>query len=176
MTTVFVVITNILARTPLWVFPLIAAVIWLGSRSLRERAVPLRLLFVLPAVLVVMSIGNSFETAAPALPALMGWAVSLLVGGAIGWSTSRAPRSIDLAAGRIAVPGSVVPLLVCIAIVVWRYVFGYLYGRYPELRADGDYALALIAGSALLGGIMAGRMCRYGVCYWRAASAKLPMA
>jgi hypothetical protein len=38
-------------------------------------------------------------------------------------------------AGRIVVPGSVIPLLVCIAIVLWRYFFGYLDGRYPELRA-----------------------------------------
>jgi hypothetical protein len=171
MTTILMTITNILTRTPVWVFPLIAAVIWLGSLNLRERAVPLRLLFVLPAVLLAMSIGNSIGTSAHSLPALAGWAISLAVGGAIGWSTSRQPRSIDLAAGRIVVPGSVVPLLVCIAIVVWRYFFGYLYGRYPELRADSDYVLALIAGSALLGGVMAGRMCRYGVSYWQAASA-----
>jgi hypothetical protein len=175
MTTI-VIITTILARTPLWVFPLIAAVIWLGSLSLRERTVPLRLLFVLPAVLLVMSIGNAIGTSAHPLSALAGWTVSLTVGGAIGWSTSREPRSIDLVAGRIVVPGSVIPLLVCIAIVAWRYVFGYLYGRYPELRADREYALALIAGSALLGGIMAGRMCRYGFCYWRVASRKLPTA
>lgn len=176
VTTILIVITNILTRTPVWVFPLIAAVIWLGSLGLRERSVPLRWLFILPAVLLVMSIGNSIGTAANSLAAVAGWVIAATAGGSVGWSTSRQPRSIDLVAGRIVVPGSVIPLLVCIAVVTWRYVFGYLYGRYPELRADGDYALALIVGSALLGAIMAGRMCRYGVCYWQAASAWRPTA
>jgi hypothetical protein len=100
------------------VFPLIAAVIWLGSLGLRERSVPLRWLFILPAVLLVMSIGNSIGTAANSLAALAGWAIAATAGGAIGWSTSRQPHSIDLVAGRIVVPGSVIPLLVRIAIVI----------------------------------------------------------
>jgi len=163
-------IIEILTHTPVWVFPVIAAVLWLGSRSLRERTMSLGLLVVLPLVILMLSVGSSVGTAANPLAALTGWVVSAALGGAIGWAASRAPRSIDLATGRLVVPGSVLPLLVCIAIVALRYYFGYLYGRYPALLADGDYALALIVGNAILGGVMLGRVGRYGASYWRARS------
>ena len=163
-------IMDILAHTPVWVFPVIGAVLWLGSRGLRERTMSLGLLFLLPLVILTLSVGSSVGAAANPLAALTGWAAAAALGTAVGWSVSRAPRSIDVAAGRIVVHASVIPLLVIIAIVTWRYAFGYLYGRYPQLRADGDYALALIAGNALLGGVMLGRVGSYAAAYRRARS------
>jgi hypothetical protein len=168
MTTIIIFVTNVVTRTPVWVFPLIIAVVWLGSLGLRDRTVSLRLLFVLPVVLLSMSVGDLLGTTTNPLRALMGWAIAAAIGAALGWSASREPRSIDVAAGRIVVPGSVIPLLVCIGIVTWRYAFGYLYGRYPDLRADGDYALALIVGNTLLAGVMFGQVFSYGAAYWSA--------
>ncbi|HZR87231.1 MAG TPA: DUF6622 family protein [Bradyrhizobium sp.] len=163
------VIVNILAHTPPWVFPLIAAVIWLGSIGLYDRAVPLLLLFVLPVVLLAMSIATAIGTSAPPLAAASGWVAAAAVGGLLGWSSAEKPREIDPMAARIIIPGSPIPLIVCIAIVTWRYLFGYLYGRYPALLANERYALAFIAGTALLAGVMFGRLCRYGAWYWRRA-------
>lgn len=163
-------IVNIIEQTPVWVFPLIAVVLWLGSINLRERSVPLRSLFVLPLVMLVMSIGNSFGTSAGPRTALAAWLCSAVVGAVIGWQLTQRPRAIEPKSRRIILPGSATPLIVCIAIIVLRYAFGYLYGRYPDLRADGNYALALIAGGALLGGVMLGRYGRLGLWYWQAAA------
>ena len=63
-----------------------------------------------------------------------------------------------------------IPLVVCTGLIVLRYCFGYLYGRYPELRADVNLSLMLIAGGALLGGILLGRFGRLCLGYRRAAS------
>lgn len=156
------VIGNILAHTPPWVFPLIAAVIWLGSLSLRDRAVPPRLLVVLPVILLAMSIATSIGTSAPPLAALAGWVAAVALGSLLGWRSAAEPGAIDPGARRIVIPGSPIPLIVCVAIAVWRYLFGYLYGRYPVLLQDGTYALAFIAGGAFLAGVMLGRLCRYG--------------
>ena len=163
-------IIQIVQHTPIWVFPLIAVVLWLGSINLRERTVPLRLLLVLPVVLLVLSIGNSIGTSAEPLFALVDWLFSATIGVTIGWRLTQKPLLIDPRAGRLTLPRTVVPLVVCIAIIVLRYAFGYLYGRYPELLADRTYALALIAGGALLGGVMFGRCARLGVWYWQARS------
>jgi hypothetical protein len=57
-------IVNIIGHTPVWVFPLIVAVLWLGSINLRERTVPLRSLLIFPLVMLVLSIGNSTGTSA----------------------------------------------------------------------------------------------------------------
>lgn len=68
----------------------------------------------------------------------------------------------------MTLPPTVVPLVVCVAIIALRYAFGHLYGRYPELLADKNYALVLIAGSTLLGGVMLGRCARISQCYRQA--------
>jgi hypothetical protein len=161
-------IVQIIQHTPIWVFPLIVLVLWLGSINLRERTMPLRLLLVLPIVMLVLSIGNSIGTAAEPLFVLIDWAFSAAIGVTIGWSLTQKPLVIDPRAGRITLPRTVVPLVVCVAIIVLRYAFGYLYGRYPELLADRTCALALIAGGALLGGVMFGRCARLGLWYRQA--------
>jgi hypothetical protein len=163
-------IIQIVRHTPIWVFPLFAAVLWLGSINLRERTMPLRLLFVLPIVMLVLSIGNTIGTCAEPLFVLIDWLLAAAVGVIIGWKLTQKPLTIDPNARRMTLPPSVVPLMVCVAIIVLRYAFGYLYGRYPELLADRNYALALIAGGTLLGGVMFGRCARLGQCYWQASA------
>jgi hypothetical protein len=163
-------IIQIVRHTPIWVLPLIAGVLWLGSISLRERTVSLRQLPALPVVMMMLSIGNALGTAATAVVALVVWLFFTTIGGAIGWRLTQRPLAIDPDLGRMTLPGTMVPLVICIAIVVLRYSFGYLYGRYPELRADQFHALTLIAGGALLAGVMFGRCVRLGRCYWMARS------
>jgi preprotein translocase subunit Sec61beta len=165
-------IANIVGHTPVWVFPLIVAVLWLGSINLRERNVSVRSLFILPVVMLVMSIGNSIGTSAGPWTALVDWLCSAAIGAVIGWYLTQTPRAIKLNPRQIVLPGSAIPLIVCIALIVWRYAFGYLYGRYPELRADRNYALVLIAGGALLGGVMLGRYGRLGLWYWHATASR----
>jgi hypothetical protein len=165
-------IVQIVRNTPIWVFPLMAVVLWLGSINLRKRTMPLRLLFVLPVVMLVLSISNAIGTSAEPLSVLVDWLFSAAAGATIGWKLTQQPLMIDPKARRMTLPRSVVPLIVCVAILLLRYAFGYLYGRYPELLADRNYALALIAGSTLLGGVMFGRCARLGQWYWQATGEK----
>jgi Family of unknown function (DUF6622) len=156
---------NILAHTPVWVFPLIGLVLWLGVINLRQREVALRSLLIYPLVLLALSIGNAMRTSAPATLALMDWLGAAAVGTMIGWRVTRRPVAVDPARRRLTLQGSIVPLVMIAAIVVLRYSFGYLYGRYPELISDPGYALTLIGGGALFGGVMFGRYVRLGVWY-----------
>ena len=119
--------------------------------------------------MLVLSVGNSIGTSAPPALALVDWIGCAAVGAAIGWSLARKPLAIDAAARRITLAGGIIPLVVTLGIVVLRYSFGYLYGRYPELVANPDYALALIAGGAFLGGVTFGRYGRLALWYQRAA-------
>jgi hypothetical protein len=162
-------VINIIQHTPVWVFPLIAGVLWLASLSLRERTLSVRRLFVFPVVMLVLSVGNSIGTSAPPTLALADWIGCACVGVGIGWNLARRPLAIDSAARLITLAGSMIPLAVSLAIVALRYTFGYLYARYPELVADPFYALTLIAGGAALGGVTFGRYGRLALWYWRAA-------
>jgi hypothetical protein len=172
MTTIF----DILAHTPIWVFPLIGMMLWLGVINLRQREVALRSLYAFPLILLALSIGNSIGTSAPANLALVDWLGCAAVGTLIGWHITREPVAVDRARRRLTLPGSAAPLLVIAAIVVLRYSFGYLYGRYPDLRSDPGYALTLIGGGALLGGVMLGRYGRLGIWYRQHAAAPIGSA
>jgi hypothetical protein len=163
------VILTIIARTPIWVWPLIAGVLWLGSLNLRQRTVPLRLALVFPVVMLALSVGNATGTAAPPPLALASWFIAVALGALIGWGLTPRPAA-EPRSGLVVLPGSVIPLVVCTGLIVLRYCFGYLYGRYPELRADVNLSLMLIAGGALLGGILLGRFGRLCLGYRRAAS------
>ena len=74
------VILTIIARTPIWVWPLIAGVLWLGSLNLRQRTVPLRLALVFPVVMLALSVGNATGTAAPPPLALASWFIAVALG------------------------------------------------------------------------------------------------
>ena len=91
--------------------------------------------------------------------------VSLAIGVGIGWNLIPRGAAAIAGRGRIRVPGSVVPLLIVIAAIVLRYAIGYLYGRWPELRADPALALEFSATGALLAGIVWGRILRLGWIY-----------
>lgn len=161
MTTVITIIRH----TPIWVFPLIALVLWRGAVNLRQRKLSLRSLFVFPILMLGLSVGNSIGTSAPQNLALADWLGCAAIGMAIGWSLTRDPVAIDPIARKVTLDGSVVPLLVSAGIVLLRYCFGYLYGRYPELRADHNYAFVLIGAGALFGGVTFGRYGKLGFRY-----------
>ena len=166
-------VVNIIQHTPIWVFPLIAGVIWLGSLNLRERTLAIRLLFAFPLVMLALSVANSIGTSAPPALALADWIGCACIGAAIGWSLTQKPLAVDLAAQRITLAGSAIPLVVGLSIVALRYTFGYLYTRHPELAADPSYALTLIAGGAMLGGVTFGRYGRLALWYRRRAMSPL---
>jgi len=81
-----------------------------------------------------------------------------------------APRRgvvIDRATRRIAVPGSVVPLILILVIFIGRYAFGYAFGRYPELRQN-EVLLVIAAGyAAFCTGFMLGRTLPLVLAYFR---------
>jgi hypothetical protein len=161
-------ITQAIEHTPIWVWPLILVVLWLGARNLRAHERPLASLYVLPVVLLVFAIVNLASSHADLTLAIPASVAGLAIGGAIGWNLVPRTASAIRGAGRIHVPGSAAPLLVVIAAVILRYVIGYTYGRWPELRADPALAIEFGATGALLAGIVWGRILHLGWIYRRA--------
>jgi hypothetical protein len=160
-------ISEAIAHTPLWVYPLILIVLILGARNLQTRERPLAPLFILPVILLIFASVNLAASSAALTLVLPAFAVSLAIGGAIGWNL--VPRDVVAVRGqgRVRVPGSIAPLLIVIAAVILRYAIGYIYGRWPELRADPALALEFSATGALLAGIVWGRILRLARIYWR---------
>jgi hypothetical protein len=161
-------VAQAIVHTPIWVWPVFVVVLLLGARNLWPRERPLVQMFILPAVLLILAAVNLTASRANLTLVIPAFVVSFAIGIGVGWNL--VPRNVVARRdrGTVRVPGSAAPLLVVIAVLILRYVIGYIYGRWPELQADPALALEFSATGALLAGIVWGRILRLAQIYRRA--------
>lgn len=142
---------QIVTNTPLWVWPLLLLVLWLGWYGLRPRVMRPQRLAILPLVSLGTSMAGLAQAPQPIL-ALVTWmaavAAALPVGYALG--ARRAVRPLD--DGRLEIAGGWFALCFGVSIFVMRYAQGVLFGFAPALRAEPIW----IGLSAGVGGIITG--------------------
>lgn len=158
-----------IAHTPLWVWPVLGLVVLLGARNLWTRERRIAVMFILPAIMLIVALTNLATSSADQTLVIPAFIFSFLVGIAIGWSLAPRAVVVNRTSRTVRVPGSVIPLLIVILIVILRYAMGYVYGRWPELRPDPALALEFGATGALLAGIVWGRVLWLGRLYLRNA-------
>ncbi len=143
---------QIVANTPLWVWPLMVFVLWLGVQGLRPRVIPWWRLAILPAVGLATSLGGIAQSANPVWAAT-GWALALLAFLPLGWvfGQNRAVRLLPEDA-RVEIAGGWFALVFGISIFAVRYAMGVLFGVLPMLRAEPLW----IYVSGAVGGMIAG--------------------
>ena len=143
---------QIVVNTPLWVWPLMLFVLWLGWYGLQPRTMPPARLAILPLVGLATSLAGIAQSLQPGL-ALAGWVVALLMALPLGWAIG-ARRAVRLRPenGRLEVAGGWFALCFGVSIFVVRYTLGVLSGVMPGLRAEQLW----IVLSGGVGGIVTG--------------------
>ena len=147
MPSLFQIVTN----TPLWVWPLMAAVVALGLYGLRPRTVPPVRLAILPLVGLGTSVAGLLQSPQPVLAAA-GWLVALLVLLPIGQMIGRRRQVRGLPDGRLEIAGGWFMLLFGLSIFAARYALGVLFGVMPALKTMPLW----IVVSGAVGGAIAG--------------------
>ena len=143
---------QIVAHTPLWVWPLMAFVLWLGLQGLRPRVVPRWALAILPAVGLATSLAGIAQSANPVW-ATTAWTLALLVSLPLGWAAGQGrPVRLRPEDGRIEIAGGWFALVFGVSIFAVRYAMGVLFGILPALRAEPFW----ISLSGAVGGVIAG--------------------
>ena len=144
-------VLDIVARTPLWVWPLLVLVLWLGWSASRPRIVhPLRLA-ALPLVGLGMTVAGAVQSTAPPLT-LAGWLVGLLFSLPIGRLVGRQRSVAWQPDGRIRIDGGWFMLGFAVSIFAVRYALGVTFGIWPTLATQS----AWVAGAGAVGGAVAG--------------------
>lgn len=151
-------ILQILTRTPLWVWGLLAALLMLGLWQRRERRVSRAQLLALPLALLALGLWSMAPgfVAQPAAAVL--WLGAVAAASALGLRLPRPAAARWLAdEARLFLPGSWLPLLLMVAIFSLRYAAGVGHGLHPEWRnmATVQLPLALVFGA--LSGLFLGR-------------------
>jgi hypothetical protein len=136
---------QILTHTPLWVFALLAYLVWQGIKAMQPRTTPIWRALIVPVVFIVWGMSRiGFGHQDSAWP-LVAWMAAALVLMPLGVLTPR-PFEVDHVTGQIIRPGNAFALIRNLIVFVLQYAVGVI----TAIDAS-DRALAIIIGRAISG-------------------------
>jgi hypothetical protein len=140
-------IEGIITHTPVWVWLVLAGLVYLGLKRTQPRDVTLGRMLLMPIVLVGLAI---YSVAGSALtPALFGGlAIGAMLGIAAGILQERRSPAIRLADGRMRLPGEWLSLVTVVTVFMLRYVKTVAAAVAPDLAASDGFVLATTGLSA----------------------------
>ena len=158
-----------LRHTPVWVWALLAALVWAGLTQLRDRTAGMTRITLLPLAMTALSLWGLAGAlgASPILGfLLLTWiAVAAIAFAAIGRTKAPQGTRYDADSNTYFLPGSWVPLATILAIFLTRYIVNVDVAITPALARDGQYTLAVAALYGVFTGTFLGRAARL----WRLA-------
>ncbi|SUZ31196.1 hypothetical protein ROE7235_00932 [Roseibaca ekhonensis] len=143
--------TTILSAIPLWVFPLLFGLVWLGSRASKSRAVSSWLVYALP-MLGLLSL-TAAQGLAQAETALTAMAVAYIAGALWGYR-AQAAWVIRRDARRVHLRGEWVTMVTILSLFILNFATGIVQGMAPALAEGATFAL----GFGLLAGVLSGSL------------------
>ena len=157
--------TAILSAIPLWVFPLLFGLIWLGTRAARDRTVSPWLVYTLP-LLGLLSLFRALGLPEADI-ALMALFLSYLAGTGLGYRIQ--PRWIVArSAGRVHLRGEWVTMTTILGLFTLNFATGMsqgmTQGMAPALADGAGFAVGFGTLAGLMSGSLLGRALR--VAHW----------
>lgn len=151
---------QILNHTPLFVWAILAFLIFRGVLSMRAREVDVRKLFIIPVVMVALALQDIVTRYGMTGAALAAWAGAAAL---TAWAIVAFTRTrIEAGAtpGSLRLRGSWVPLAAMLAVFVTKYTVIVSMIVHPQLRNDAPFVVAACAASGLCSGFFVGCLLR----------------
>jgi hypothetical protein len=172
-------LSAIVKHTPIWVWGLLAALLWLGIRQMFPRSVGTRQVLLLPLGMAVFSaygLASAFGGSAGVVTTWLLTAVAVAVASLL-WRPL-APTSIryDAAQGRLHLPGSAMPLALILGIFLTKYIVGVELALQPALAHDTGVALQVAVLYGVFNGVFAARAARLWRLAQRTTASPQPLA
>jgi hypothetical protein len=147
----------VLQHTPVWVWPLLAALLSLGVWQAFPRTVKLRRATLLPAAMLALSLWGVISVFGSG-QALVAWALGGVAAATWNWHAG-SPRSARWSATEqvFRLPGSWVPLLLILGIFCTKFGVGMSLAHHPDLRHATGFAAAVSMAYGVFSGLFAGR-------------------
>jgi len=164
-------IQQIVSHTPVYVWVLLAFLLYRGYLASRDRDVSLQKLSVIPVVMLALSLSGMSANGALGSGVWGVWAVGVLGGMALAWRLSSGDIAVDRAAGTIRQRGSWLPLALMVAIFFTKYTVAVVSAMHPELPHSLPFAVGVTALYGVFNGVFLGRLARYAAAWLRPADA-----
>ena len=149
---------QILSHTPVYVWTILAFLVWRGVAEMREREIARLRMFVLPLVMLILSLHDIARKFGFEATALSAWTTAFAAAGLLAWRFGRVRVAPGSAPGRVRVGGSMIPLVLMLAIFAVKYATSVVLAVRPELA--GQLAAGVCAMFGVFNGYFLGRLLR----------------
>nr|WP_308495375.1 DUF6622 family protein [Duganella aceris] len=164
-------IQQIISHTPVYVWALLAFLLYRGYLASRDRDITLQKMAIIPGVMLVLALSGLNGHGALGAGVWGVWAIGVLAGMALIWRMTNGDIAIDRAAGTIHQRGSWMPLAMMMAIFLTKYTVAVASAMHPELPHSLPFALGVTALYGVFNGVFLGRLARYASVWLRPADA-----
>lgn len=151
---------QILTHTPLYVWAILAFLVWRGIVELRSRELAPQRLFILPLVMLALSFQDIASRLGIDAGVLAAWSAGCALAGLATWRFARPRITASSQPGRIVVRGSRLPLVLMMAIFATKYATGVALAIQPQLVQQATVMLAIAALYGVFNGVFIGRLAR----------------
>jgi len=151
---------QIVMHTPAYVWAILAVLVWRGTAALREREMKLRSLFIVPAVMLALSLQGVLVKFGSNAIALATWAAAAAGTALLVWKFGRSRTTPGATPGSVIVHGSRVPLAMMMAVFFTKYAAAVLLAVLPHARHDALVAAGVCALFGVFNGCFLGRLAR----------------
>lgn len=141
---------------PVWVWPLLVALIALGVSRLRDREMPVWRLLLLPAILIGISVVTVLAGGS-GLARLVAMTAGLAAGAVAGWASMRNVKVVRLNDGLVFVKGEYVSLIAILGIFASRFASGFVTATAPQLLEMNGVAELFVLLPVSFAALMASR-------------------
>ena len=160
---VSIFILQIIARTPIWVWPLLGFLLFKGIRAFWPSVMNVYKIFIFPAIFLVLSLNGLIATSGCMSCIVFMRFSALLIGSIVGLLLFKGiVVEADKKKSLIRVPGTASTLLLILAIFSIKYYFGFKSAIDPALAKTFVFVSAKLVITGITSGITIGR----ALCYW----------
>jgi hypothetical protein len=151
-------VLRIVANTPIWVWVLLAYLLFIGVRALRPGTAPLWRIAIMPTIFFLWGLFSLYQLHGLAPAKVLPWAAALVGGIVVGMLiASLRPIRADKVRHLVRTAGGPLTLVLILLIFTTKYEFGFLHATQPALFAEPRFWLTEIAISGVLAGMFIGR-------------------
>lgn len=151
-------LTHILTRTPLYVWAILALLVYRGIVEMRGRDVAIRKLFIVPVIMLALSLQDIVAKFGAAYLPMSAWAGSAMVMTLLVWKFSGAGIDAGAAPGSVRVCGSWGPLAMMMAIFFTKYVTAVTLVVQPDTVHNVLFSTAVCTLLGVFSGYFVGRL------------------
>ncbi|MBV8618580.1 MAG: hypothetical protein JOY84_06955 [Curvibacter sp.] len=152
---------QIIQHTPIWVFGLFLALLWLGLKQTATRQVKFARLAAMALAMVALSLYGTLSAFASLPATVLLWALVAAAVAALVRLLPMDPQTeYDPERQLFTLPGSFQPLLMMMGIFATKYVVGASLAMHPELAGQADFAYGVGAVYGFFSGLFLGRTLR----------------